>query len=98
MDRSAFELRLKTVLRTAMKQNNVGQSLLVHRWHAHPSYMYMQRNVIRDLVWRLLHPHYAVSLHHFEFALQLLDCDVQLTIVPRGSNEPKEQGKSSKEA
>jgi hypothetical protein len=97
LKRSAFEHRLKVVLRDTMKQQNVSQSLLVHLWHSHPEYTHEPRNVVRDMVWRLLHPHYPVGLHHFEFALKLMNCDVQLSIVPR-IYEPKEQGKSRKEA
>lgn len=88
---SSFEQRLKVVLRSAMKSSGIGQSQLVHRWHQDEAYRYIQRNVVRDLVFRLLHPHYPIPLHHFEFALKLMDCDVQFVIVPRGNNEPKEQ-------
>jgi len=97
MKRSAFEHRLKDVVRKAMTESGVSQSQLVQRWHSHPGYFYEQREVVRTIVWRLLHPHYPVVLSHFELALKLMDCDMQISIVPRGSNEPKEQGQGRKE-
>lgn len=82
----AFEQRLKDVVRKAMDSQGVSQSMLVQRWHRDPAYLYEKREVVRNAVWRLLHPHYEVSLSHFEFALKLLNCEAQLSLVPRSNN------------
>jgi hypothetical protein len=77
-----IEQQLKDVVRKAMEQTGIGQSQLVNRWCAHPSYAYEKRELVRTIVWRLLQPQYPVVPHHFDFALQLLGCELKLTLEP----------------